>query len=166
MNFKIRDAQKEDAVTIQQLAYEIWPKTYGEILGNAQIDYMLSNMYNPKLLADQMISKQQIYLLLYLDEIPVGFTSYGKQEDAFTYKLHKIYVSPTIQGKGLGKILIQEVEKRVIALGAQNLLLNVNRFNLKAIEFYKKQGYELLETVDISIGEGYLMEDYILGKKL
>jgi predicted lactoylglutathione lyase len=39
--------------------------------------------------------------------------------------------------------------------------LNVNRFN-KAIQFYRKIGFEITDTVDIAIGNGYFMEDYIM----
>ena len=43
--------------------------------------------------------------------------------------------------------------------------LNVNRFN-KAIYFYQKNQFEIVEEVDIEIGNGYLMEDYVMKRNL
>ena len=72
---------------------------------------------------------------------------------------------PETQGKGLGKMLLQSVEQAAEAFDAHTLSLNVNRFN-KARTFYIKLGFETLEEVDIEIGHGYLMQDYIMEKKL
>jgi hypothetical protein len=45
------------------------------------------------------------------------------------------------------------------------LSLNVNRF-YKACAFYHKKGSEIIKEVDIEIGHGYLMEDYVTEKRL
>jgi ribosomal protein S18 acetylase RimI-like enzyme len=43
--------------------------------------------------------------------------------------------------------------------------LNVNRFN-SAFDFYEKLGFEKVGEEDVELDFGYLMEDYILEKKL
>lgn len=161
MSWKIEIAQKDDATIIQQLAISIWPKTYGEILGNAQLDYMLEKMYAPTFLAHQIESKEQTYSILYLDNEPIGFSSHGFYKDSSVYKLHKIYVQTNTQGKGFGRALLEHVIQQVKDLGGKFLVLNVNRYNLPAIQFYEKFGFHRIETVDIEIGNGYLMEDYV-----
>lgn len=161
MNAEIIIAEKIHAPIIQQLAYAIWPKTYGEILGNAQLDYMLNMMYHPSVIEQQIESKDQIYSILYLDNTPIGFTSIGPYQKEHQYKLHKIYLLHNIQGKGLGKKLLLDALRKAKDLKASNLVLNVNRYNQPAILFYEKMGFKQIETVDISIGNGYLMEDYV-----
>lgn len=47
----------------------------------------------------------------------------------------------------------------------EGLLLNVNRFN-KAVEFYKAIGFNILFEENIEIGNGYLMEDYVMKLEL
>jgi ribosomal protein S18 acetylase RimI-like enzyme len=58
---------------------------------------------------------------------------------------------------------------KIVALAKENrsdtLSLNVNRFN-KAFVFYQKMGFEIIAEEDIPIGQGYLMEDYIMEKQL
>ena len=72
---------------------------------------------------------------------------------------------PETQGKGIGKKVIDEIGKLALENNSKALLLNVNRFNT-ALGFYKKIGFEVIEEVNIEIGNGYLMEDYVMEKKL
>jgi GNAT superfamily N-acetyltransferase len=75
--------------------------------------------------------------------------------------LHKIYVLPQEQGKNLGKDLLEFVIQKVQKAGAQELQLNVNRYN-KAVHFYQKQGFTIISKEDIDIGNGYFMNDYVM----
>jgi GNAT superfamily N-acetyltransferase len=96
----------------------------------------------------------------------LGFCAYELNIDnSHKTKLHKIYILPETQGKGVGKLLLEKVEAKVIEAGNSHLILNVNRFN-NAIEFYKHKGYVITEEVNIEIGHGYLMEDYVMEKNL
>jgi GNAT superfamily N-acetyltransferase len=80
-------------------------------------------------------------------------------------RLHKLYVIPTAQGKGAGKFLLIEVERLAKENQSKVISLNVNRFN-SAYDFYLKNGYRKTQEIDISIGEGFLMEDYVMEKEL
>ena len=167
---KISLATKNQLPIIQELAYKIWPGTYGDILSKVQLDFMLEKFYNIDYLENLLLVENQVFLLISENEVFVGFCAYqmnipiGNPEILKT-KLHKIYVLPETQGKGFGKILLHEVEK--IALNNNNtaVFLNVNRYN-KAQEFYKNQQYKITSEVDIEIGNGYLMEDFVMEKML
>ncbi|HTM98403.1 MAG TPA: GNAT family N-acetyltransferase, partial [Pedobacter sp.] len=82
-----------------------------------------------------------------------------------TYKLHKLYVLPEMHGKGVGKILINEVVNLALHEGGKSLQLNVNRNN-NAKDFYLKAGFNIKETVDLDIGNGFFMNDYIMERPL
>ena len=43
--------------------------------------------------------------------------------------------------------------------------LNVNRQN-NAVDFYKRLGFTILKEVDIPIGKGYFMNDYVMSLTL
>lgn len=158
----IRKASPEDASLIRDLAYAIWPSAYGNILTQPQLDYMLDRMYNEDVLCEQM--QKQIEFIIVEDESqPVGFASFGLEKPAM-YKLHKIYVLPSQQGKGTGRFMLDEIEKIIVRRGASSLLLNVNRQN-KAKFFYQKLGFSVIKEEDIDIGNGYFMNDYVMEKK-
>ena len=161
----IKLASIEDIPAIVKIAYDTWFVTYQDVISQAQIEYMFGEMYTPESIYKQMDFYKHAFLILYQAEMPIGFASYGKLEEPInTYKLHKLYLLPIEQNKGFGRMLLNEVEKQVAALGADHLQLNVNRKN-PALSFYEKLGYEIIETVDIPFAEFWL-NDFILSKKI
>ncbi|AIG30249.1 GNAT family N-acetyltransferase [Flavobacterium psychrophilum] len=163
---KISVATKSKLEIIKKLAYKIWPSTYGTILPEVQLKFMLDKFYNLDYLTNLLIHENQVFLLIEENNEYLGFCSYElNYQSSNKTKLHKIYILPETQGKGIGKFALAAVEK--IALENKNtiLLLNVNRGN-KAQEFYKKQGYLIVKTIDIEIENGYLMEDFVMEKEL
>jgi GNAT superfamily N-acetyltransferase len=90
----------------------------------------------------------------------------GIAEDGVpVYHLQKIYVLPSEQGKGLGKLLfktaVDYIRSQVPDLPFR-IELNVNRNN-KAVDFYKHLGMSILRQGDFHIGNGFYMNDYIMG---
>jgi ribosomal protein S18 acetylase RimI-like enzyme len=161
----IRSADIDDIATIGYLAQQIWPGTYGAILSSEQLQYMMDLIYSPDSLQQQMVKHKHIFLLAELEEEPVGFASYSPLKEAGVYKLHKLYVHPKTQGKGLGKALVDFIIEQLPTPGATSLLLNVNRHN-KAKQFYEKLGFEVIREENVDIGHDYFMNDYVMEKKL
>ena len=163
---KISEATAEDFPIIQKIAYETWPITYGNILSKIQLDYMLEKFYSEETLRENLTEKGHRFLLIADENETLDFASYEHdyQNNQVT-RLHKLYVFPTAQGKGAGKLLLAEVERLAKEYQANTVSLNVNRFN-NACVFYLKNGYEKTQEIDIPIGEGFLMEDYVMEKKL
>ena len=81
--------------------------------------------------------------------------------DSGFLRVHKIYIHPEAQGKGLGRSLINHAIDVAFDLDLTSIHLNVNRFN-KAVDFYKNIGFKVIGEEDIDIGKGYLMEDFIM----
>lgn len=161
----IRFADTDDINSIGFLAHQIWPVTYGNILSEAQLQYMLQMTYSPASLKRQMQEQKHVFMLAELEEEPVGFASFSETGKTGVFKLHKIYVNTAIQGKGLGKALLAAVIEEITPLGAIALQLNVNRNN-RAKAFYERQGFAVIKEEDIDIGNGYFMNDYVMEKKL
>ncbi|MDW8850548.1 GNAT family N-acetyltransferase [Flavobacterium sp. MMLR14_040] len=161
----ISEAGLSDIKTIQEITNITWPITYGEILSQTQLDYMLGLFYSDEALTKQIKNKEQLFYLISDTESTIGFIGieHHYKNEAIT-KIHKIYLLPETQGKGIGKTVIDEIAKMALENHSTTLVLNVNRFN-SALSFYKKIGFEIKETVDIEIGNGYLMEDYVMEKK-
>ena len=160
---KILTASAEDIPLIRQLTFAVWPQTYSPIISQQQVDYMLEMMYSESSLRQQMEEGTQ-FILVYEENEPVGFAAYEKIEPT-TWKLHKIYILATQQGKGTGKFLMDHISKEVQQQGALVLQLQVNRNN-KAKSFYEKIGFKVIEEADFDIGNGFFMNDYVMGKKL
>jgi ribosomal protein S18 acetylase RimI-like enzyme len=152
---------------IEQLAHQTWPTAFGDILSAEQIQYMLSWMYSPDAITEQVDQKGHVFLLAEDDAgEPLGYVSYELtvNEKPVT-KIHKIYLLPASQGQGIGRMMIDYVAKQAEHVENVALQLNVNRQN-KAVAFYEKMGFEVVGEEDIDIGNGFLMEDYIMMKRL
>lgn len=154
-------AQKSQLFIIKELAYTIWPVAYGEILSKEQLDYMLDLIYTIESLEKQ-VDKKHVFLLVEDDNQFIGFASYELNfENSNKTKIQKLYVLPEIQGKGIGKNLINYIKQIAIDNKNSGLVLNVNRFNI-AKEFYLKYGFEITKEIKIDIGKNYIMDDYIM----
>ena len=156
---QIRPASPEDISLIRDLARDIWPPTYGAIISQAQIEYMLDLMYSPVSLQKQMEDDCR-FLIIEEDQKAVGFAAY-QQITPDTCKLHKLYVLPSEHGKGTGRMLVNRVIGDVKEWGAKTLILQVNKAN-PAKTFYDRLGFTIREEMVLDIGNGYVMDDYVM----
>ncbi len=146
---------------IEEIVEETWPHAYGQILTPEQLRFMLDTIYSKKALEQVMNDGSQKFLLLKDHEGYQGFASYGRRpNEPEVFKLHKIYIRPGCQGKGYGKMLIDEIKSDLRKQGIRLLDLNVNRYN-PAKEFYLKLGFKVIREEDIPIGP-YWMNDYVM----
>jgi GNAT superfamily N-acetyltransferase len=163
---RIQDTTAADYPTIQNLAHRTWPHTFGTILSKEQIAYMLEWMYSLPALQEQVEKKGHRFLLAMEGTVPLGFASYEhKYKQEPVTRIHKLYVLPDIQGKGIGKLLIHHIGQLARQHASQALNLNVNRYNA-AVAFYQHMGFKIVREENIAIGEGFLMEDYVMQKEL
>lgn len=157
---QIVNATQNDIRTIREIAEKTWWPAYSEILSEHQIRYMLDAIYNEESLKKAMKDGSQEFILAN-DAGCQGFASFGRRaEDPRIFKLHKLYVLPGNQGKGIGFALIEDIKKRLTPQNIRILDLNVNRYN-KAKAFYEKAGFRIVKEEDIPIGP-YWMNDYIM----
>jgi ribosomal protein S18 acetylase RimI-like enzyme len=182
-NFRILPAPSTEYETIQKIAHATWPDTFGDILSEKQIDYMLDMMYSLEAMQEQ-VAKGHVFHLLVEEQAanqaatasddlratatryePVAYFSYQLDYQPGITKMHKLYALPSMQGKGYGKAMISEAEAIARAAGQQTLRLDVNYEN-KAVGFYENLGFKKVGRFDTNIGHGYLMEDWIMEKSL
>lgn len=158
----IRTADMSDIPVISTLAHAVWPEAYGSILEEAQLKHMLDLMYSHESLIDQF-EKGHVFLIALMNAETVAFASYAHGPKAGSYRVHKLYVHPLLQGKGFGRRLLERIISNVKPSGATSILLNVNRHN-PALKFYESLDFRIVGEEDIPIGEGYLMNDYVMEK--
>ena len=157
----IRALKQDELSIVHEIAHATWPDTFKDILSQDQILYMLNWMYNLKQLESQFNQGHQFFVAE-VDGKPVGFIGIEPDyPEKGLAKIHKIYILPNQQGLGIGKKLIEFVKDIALQSDMKGLLLNVNRFN-KAVDFYKVIGFKILFEENIDIGNGYLMEDYVM----
>ena len=150
---------------IQDLAKAIWPDAYGAILSQEQLEYMMEMMYSLDSLENQL-KNNNVFLLVKEENDFIGFASYELNfQNSNKTKIHKLYVLPTIQGKGVGKNLILHIQEIAKKNTNAALILNVNKYN-KAKDFYLHNQFEIADSLVVDIGNGYVMDDFVMEKMI
>jgi diamine N-acetyltransferase len=162
---QIVQASLLDYPTIYKIALIVWDDTYKTILSPEQMEYMLDMMYSHKAVEEQIFIKGHQFLLAEENGQQLGFASYEVNHLAETTKIHKLYILPQAQGKGAGKALVAVIEEAARKNKNDSIILNVNRYN-PAVHFYLRSGFKNMGDDNIDIGNGYLMEDYLMKKQL
>jgi GNAT superfamily N-acetyltransferase len=163
---------------IRSVSERTWPSTYGHIISQAQIDFMLDWMYSNESLEKQMNKGSEFYIASIKKENElwdaVGFCSVSpedeennsteKVEGSKAHKLNKLYVLPAAQGTGAGKALLNKCIEVAKAAGSNSLFLQVNKLN-DAYTFYLKKGFIKEREFKFDIGNGFYMDDYVMRLK-
>jgi len=157
-----RKAVLSDCRLIHELAWQIFPETYKNILSREQIEYMMEWMYSEQNLRRQMLEEGHVYFLAYREERCIGYVSV-QPESEHVFHLQKIYVLPSEQGTHGGRYLFQVAVDYIRRVHPEpcEMRLNVNRSN-KALGFYRHMGMRIDCAGDFPIGNGYYMNDYVM----
>lgn len=159
----IRKADISDIPAIKAMADVVFRLTYGSILSESQLEYMMDWMYSPESLERQMTEGGHTFFV----SDGQGYVSYrydkALPDGTQVFHLEKLYVMPQCQGSGLGRQLFDTIVSEVkrVSDGPAVIELNVNRYN-PAVSFYEHLGMHKDRSGDFPIGEGYYMNDYIM----
>ncbi|WP_223548520.1 GNAT family N-acetyltransferase [Aestuariivivens sp. NBU2969] len=154
---------EHDYQIVAKLADIIWREHYIPMVGKAQIDYMLEKFQSAKVIGEQSNQGYEYYLINF-NTTPVGYISIKKEDDSLF--LSKIYVLSNHRGKKIGKTALQFVEKKAKASRINNITLTVNKNNYNSILVYEKLGFKNIGPAVKDIGNGFIMDDYKMVKKL
>ena len=165
-NLAIVNARPDQLAGVRALAETVWRAHYPGIIAPEQIDHMLARGYSDDALAPFVDGGDRGLELALVDGEPAGFAAWYATDRVGEVKLDKLYVLPTAQRCGVGGALIARVAAKALALGAASVILNVNKRNAQAIRAYEKHGFAVKKSVVVDIGGGFVMDDYVMEKRL
>ncbi|MCC1484821.1 GNAT family N-acetyltransferase [Winogradskyella immobilis] len=152
----------DDYNTIAELANVIWHEHYTPIIGVEQVVYMLDKFQSTQAIQQQIKEEDYQYFKIIHHQNNVGYISIKKEKS--TLFLSKIYVSKDYRGHGIGKIAMSFIELQALKQKCNSIYLTVNKYNTNSIKAYKKTGFKTIDAVVQDIGNGYVMDDYIMKK--
>lgn len=80
-------------------------------------------------------------------------------------ELKRIYVLSRFHGSGAGRALLEVAVEAARAAGAPRLLLGTYEANLRAVAFYRREGFEQVGTRQFNVG-GRLFDDIVMARRL
>ncbi len=149
---------------VADLAVPIWREQFTPIIGAEQVAFMLDDWQSPPAISKQ-IAQGTYYYLVTLDTIPIGYSAWIPEQDAFA-KVSKFYLLHQYHGKGYAQQMMLFLEAEAKRHGRHTLWLQVNRKNHRAIRFYLKCGFHISRDRYEEIGPGFFIDDHIMEKRL
>lgn len=156
---EIKKASTEgDIEKIAALARQIWQEHFTPIIGKEQVEYMLQKFQSYSAVHQAVFCQGYSYYMLYEDDVLCGYCGvHPENGDLF---LSKLYIEKSHRGKKLSKALLAQVKKDFS--NCRKIWLTVNRHNKNTIAAYKKMGFSTVAEQKADIGNGFVMDDYIM----
>lgn len=163
-----------DAEGIAKVHVDSWKSTYKEIIPS---EYLNNLSYDKRTkLWEMNIGEKENFVIVAVDtdgEV-IGFADAWNRDrntEGNTIDLTSIYLLESYQGKGIGKKLLKELFSYFKEAGYEKVFVDVLEDNRTKL-FYEYYGANLIETVQIKIGNEVLNEliyewndiDEVLGK--
>lgn len=162
----IRPLETRDFPAVADLARRIWLAHYATIITREQIEYMLGDRFTPQNLQAYLARDTRWMDVMERQDVLAGYCSYARTPLAHELKLEQLYLLPELHGRGLGRRMLVHVEDQARRLGCSSIMLQVNKRNDKAIRTYRRADYQVREEIVVDIGRGFVMDDYVMAKRL
>lgn len=140
-------------------AQEVFIDYYSNLIGKDQSLYMADLFLSKKAITD-LIQNGAVFKLVMNENEPVGFFEYIKEENKVF--LSKLYVKKEYRKKGISKMMLEDCINFAKTSNKNSIYLTVNKGNTNSIDVYKHYGFKQIDAVVNDIGNGYVMDDYIM----
>lgn len=163
MTISINQALTSDQIkNVSDFAMNVWHEYFPGLLSDQQIDYMCNLFNTPKAMQDNIDNHQYQYYSVDEDGLTIGYIALQDHDDDLF--LSKLYLSKQARGKGIASkmmdFVINEAKKRRYA----KIRLTCNKYNKHSLDIYDHYGFTIVDSDQTDIGNGYIMDDYILEK--
>jgi ribosomal protein S18 acetylase RimI-like enzyme len=154
-DFEIKDAKPEDVEDMRRIVKNAWLELYpNETYGITRGDIQSIDWHNPAKLDKhkaEILENQgnaHNFVIKNTDDEIVGFCKVLKSD--VQGEIDAMYVLPELQGKGLGKRLMDRAFEWI---GPNlDIVLKVVAYNDNAIGFYKRMGFEVTKNKVVYTG--------------
>lgn len=142
------------------LASEIWHEYWVEILSKEQIDYMVDNFQSENAIKNQIENENYTYFYINNEAQNIGYIGLSKKQNYLF--LSKFYIKKDYRNKGIGTKVFEFIKDFATKNYYKKIQLTVNKNNTNTIKAYKKWGFVVVNSVVTPIGNGFVMDDYIM----
>lgn len=152
--------EQEEINMVAELGTKIWHEHYSVILEPDQIDYMVDKFQSASAVAEQMKNQGYEYYLIKDGDTTVGYIGLVLEPEKLF--LSKLYIAKEARGKGLASKAFAFLQDMAASNKKRSIWLTVNRHNSGSIAVYEKKGFLKVREQVSDIGNGYVMDDYVM----
>nr|WP_315160338.1 GNAT family N-acetyltransferase [uncultured Flavobacterium sp.] len=155
MKISLRPYQTEDTQAILEII------NYNILNSTALYDYNIRSYEQQKNILEEKINKNFPVIVAELNGKVVGFGMYSEFRFREAYKFtveHSVYVDNEYHGKGIGKVLLQELIRIAKAQNLHTMIAVIDAENESSVEFHEKFGFKIVGVIKES---GYKFERWL-----
>jgi len=170
-NITIRQLTADDIDMLRQMSIDTFIDTYEKYNSPENMQLYVQQHFTRQQLLHELTAKENYFFAAFTNDAPVGYVKMRTSEDpeALEGKKHieleRIYAVKNYQGRGLGYKMMQHCLELATAKGFDVLWLGVWEQNEKALQFYKKCGFEIFGDHVFMLGSEK-QTDYLMKKEL
>lgn len=153
-----------DIKRLAALAKSIWEEYFVCILTNQQISYMIEKFQSETALREYITLKGYEYYFICNEKGEIGY--FGIHDEGESLFLSKLYLKEDMRGKGIASNAFTFIEDTCKIRGIKSIWLTVNKYNTHSIAVYNAKGFKIIDSEVTPIGNGFVMDDYIMQKLL
>lgn len=144
---------------IADMAEIIWHEHFTPIIGQDQVNYMVEKFQSFPALKDQLAKGYEYYQLFDNG----NFCGYcGIHPESPRLFLSKLYIKKDFRGRHLATKSFQFLQALCRDRALTTIWLTCNKHNSSSLAVYRHLGFTTTSTQEADIGQGYIMDDYIM----
>jgi [ribosomal protein S18]-alanine N-acetyltransferase len=136
LNMIIRTAQPSEVETLADIGYVAWERDLMPFLRGAAADGQ-SERRRLSAAVHELLDRT---IVAEIDDVPVGWCARQRGKAYIPY----LFVTPLLQNRGIGTALLRRMETLLELQGADRVQLDTLADNVRAVNFYQHQGYQIL----------------------
>ena len=144
---------------IADLASVIWHEHFTPIIGVPQVEYMLEKFQSFSALKSQIESGYEYFQIFDNAEF-CGYCGVHPEENKLF--LSKLYIKKEARNRHLSTKTLQSLKTLCQKRGLTSIWLTCNKYNANTLAVYHHLGFKTIRSQVAHIGNGYVMDDYIL----
>lgn len=158
---------EQDQQDLTAMAAEIWGEYWPAHIGQAQTDYMIEQYQSLEAIQRDMAHHGYEYWFL-VDENGnrVGYTGGHDEPETNRFFISKIYIYAHERGKHYTSKVVSFYVDLCRNRGWRAMYLTVNKYNELGVRAYKGNDFKIIDSVETDIGEGFIMDDFIMEKEV
>lgn len=172
----------EEVEDLARLAGQIWREYWPALIGEAQTEYMIENFQSLKAIKRDMAEHDYRYWFVVDDELDAegadaacapwftrgiaGYTGGHTEPETNRFFISKIYLLAEERGRGFASQTVRFYEDLCRERGFGAMYLTVNKHNDLGVRAYLGKGFETIDSVETDIGQGFIMDDFVMEKRV
>lgn len=168
----IKKAKEEDAAVLALLGRLTYAESHGDFIEDINdLLLYLNDSFSVAKTKQELKLTENFFYIIYADDLPVGYAklvaneNHNNEHSPNHCKLERIYILNDFTRLRIGKQLLTFIEEKAKELQLNTMWLSVYIKNSRAIKFYEKNEYKIVDEIDFLVN-GTSYKNSVFSKKL